>query len=98
MTDLRYGDKLTPTVFFRVRTYANFLFLYTLSYCKLCRQDISWDVCWDIEGTADYIVGRGFTRVTLQLPDELLHQAVRLSNRVQEACAAQKAMGVKVKK
>ena len=55
------------------------------------REESDWAECWDVKGTADYIVGRGFTKVTLQLPDELLYQAVRLARSVQEACQAQEA-------
>ena len=51
-----------------------------------CRPDAAWEQQWNIQGTADYILERGFSTVTLQLPDELLYQAVRLSRGVEQAC------------
>ena len=57
----------------------------------LRRNDAEWDYCWDIEGTSDYIVKRSFSRITLQLPDHLLHQAFRLQAAVQAACQSRKA-------
>ncbi|KAK9785346.1 hypothetical protein WJX73_008039 [Symbiochloris irregularis] len=50
------------------------------------RDDEQWLQKWEIPATAEYIVRRGFKRVTLQLPDHLLKQAFHLSHSVQQAC------------
>lgn len=54
-----------------------------------CSQELDaeqWLEKWEIRATAEYIVRRGFKKVTLQLPDHLLQQAFRLSRSVQQAC------------
>lgn len=43
---------------------------------------------WRVKETADYIVGRGYTAVTLQLPDELLGHATQLAGLLQAECSA----------
>ena len=63
-----------------------FCILHLTANLHMRRNVCDWAQCWDLYGTAEYIVNRGFTRVTLQLPDELLYQAFRLSTSVQDAC------------
>lgn len=57
--------------------------------------DETWALFWDIQGSADYIVSRKYTIVTLQFPDDLLKEATRVSRALQDACAA-KGLLVKV--
>lgn len=43
------------------------------------------DVSWDIAATVDYVVGRGYKRVTLQFPDSMLADAPLVTRRLQAA-------------
>ncbi|KAL0034135.1 hypothetical protein WJX79_011070 [Trebouxia sp. C0005] len=46
-----------------------------------------WRTQWDIAGTVSWIVSRGFSRVTLQFPDELLQESTVVAAALQKECA-----------
>lgn len=46
-----------------------------------------WRTQWDIAGTVAWIVSRGFSRVTLQFPDELLQESTVVAAALQKECA-----------
>ena len=46
-----------------------------------------WHTQWDIAGTVAWIVSRGFSRVTLQFPDELLQESTVVAAALQKDCA-----------
>ena len=48
--------------------------------------DASWREGWDIDGTVAYLQNKGFTRVTLQFPDELLEQSTNVCALIQQQC------------
>lgn len=52
-------------------------------------QDKSWLEAWDIAGTVAYLRNKGFTRVTLQFPDELLEHSTVICAVIQQQCAAE---------
>jgi len=47
----------------------------------------AWHTQWDIAGTVAWIVGRGFSRVTLQFPDELLQESTVVAAALQKEFA-----------
>ena len=51
--------------------------------------DPRWCKAWDIDGTVTYLRKHGFTRVTLQFPDELLEQSTVVCASIAQECAAQ---------
>ena len=48
----------------------------------------AWRAAWDIDGCVRYIAARGYSRVTLQFPDELQAHAAAVAGELQRACAA----------
>lgn len=52
---------------------------------------------WRINETASYLLERGFTVVTLQLPDELLGNATQLAGLLQAECQA-RGLAVQVRR
>lgn len=48
----------------------------------------AWRNAWDIDECVQYITERGFTRVTLQFPDELQVDAAAVAAELQTSCAA----------
>ena len=46
-----------------------------------------WHTQWDIPGTVAWILSRGFSRVTLQFPDELLQESTVVAATLQQECA-----------
>jgi hypothetical protein len=66
---------------------------YTMSICNEYQSGKGTDTgrlhdFWDVNGTADYIISRTFTVVTLQFPDELLQEALDVSKALCDACTA----------
>lgn len=49
--------------------------------------DASWREGWDIDRTVAYLQNNGFTRVTLQFPDDLLEQSTIVCAAIQQQCA-----------
>lgn len=49
----------------------------------------SWRDAWDIDGTVAYIRDNGFTRITLQFPDELLEESTLVTSAIAQECASQ---------
>ncbi|KAK9814668.1 hypothetical protein WJX72_009496 [[Myrmecia] bisecta] len=47
----------------------------------------AWREQWDLDGTLEYILSRGYQRITLQFPDELLEHATVVAAELQTACA-----------
>ncbi len=48
----------------------------------------AWREQWDVDGCVRYVLARGFTRVTLQFPDELQAHAADVAAALQAGCAA----------
>lgn len=46
----------------------------------------AWHSQWDISGTVAWIASRGFTKVTLQFPDELLPESTVVAAAIQQEC------------
>ena len=50
--------------------------------------DAEWCITWDLNGTSQYLVNRGYSRVALQFPDDLLDDATTVAAALQGQCAA----------
>ena len=56
------------------------------SSSSTCNGDCKWRDDWDVPGTVAWVKSRGFTRVTLQFPDELLQESTLVAAAVQHDC------------